>query len=204
MRETSGDEELVTFHFRKIPLWELDAREYFDEHEICMYALLPAMCGASREMHMRAIDQMIEYYQGDDDELRNQLLCFGIMMRRAEMLPAVEIQEVAEKMKYYDPLIAEDKYLQDLVEELAEKRVEKRAQEIAEKRAEEIAEARVVAKFQETLIHLIKAHFPLLARDVEHMVLPDKPDALELLIVQILSAPDERVARVILCLPPAE
>ena len=249
LRETSGDDELVTFHFQKIPLWELDARTYFDEHEVCMYALLPAMCGASQEMHMQAIDQMIKYYQGDDEELRNQLLCFGVMMLRAEMLSAVELGEVVKKMQNYDPFIAEDLYLQALVErladekakELVEKKVEELAEELAEKKAEKmVAEARAkantdatkareqanadatkarekanadaikaraetIATFQQTLMSIVRARFPLLAeRVVREVVLPDKADVLNLLIVQLSSAPDERAAQAMLGVPAAE
>lgn len=200
LQETSGGEELVTFHYRRIPLWELDARKYFDEHEVCMYALLPAMCGASQEMCVQAIEQMIQYYQGDDDELRNQLLCFGIMMRRAEMLPTVELNEVLKMMKEYDPLIAEDAYLQALVAELADK---KALELVAE--AEARIRAETVATFQHTLMNIIKVRFPLLAQHVEgEKALPDSPEALNLLIVQISSASDERVARAILGLPAVE
>ncbi|HEY0754078.1 MAG TPA: hypothetical protein VGD98_08970 [Ktedonobacteraceae bacterium] len=234
MREKSNDEELVTFHFQRIPLWELDAHEYFDEQDVCMYALLPAMRGATQEMHMQAIAQMIKYYQDNDDELRNQLLCFGVMMRRAEMLPTVQIKEVLEKMKEYDPLIAEDKYLQALIKEFGEKLGEKRAVEIATKMAAEVvaeakaeaaaririqaeaearakaeavaeAEASFVATYRETLISILKERFPALVETVvQDAVLPNKLGALQLLIGQVLAAADERAVRAIFCLPVAK
>jgi len=50
---------------------------------------------------------------------------------------------------------------------------------------------------------VIAARFPNLAK-AQELVLPDNVDALNLLIVQISSAPDERAARAILRLPIAE
>jgi len=121
-------------------------------------------------------------------------------------------------MKEYDPLIAEDAYLQALVSELADKkalelvaeaeaRVRARVEAWAETRAK--AEAKVKAEiatmFQHTLMNIIEARFPLLAQCVEQgRALPDGPDALNLLIVQISGAPDERGARAILGIPAAE
>jgi hypothetical protein len=178
-----------------------------------MYALLPAMRGASQEMHMQAIDQMIEYYRDDEDELRNQLLCFGTMMRRAEMLPTVELEEVLKKMQYYDPFIAGDAYLQALIARQVEEKTEEKVR-IAEEKAEEKAriaqeqiartEAGMIEALQNAVRSLLKVRFPLFAAQKgQEILLSDKIDVLQLLLVQISSAPDENVVRVILGMPPA-
>jgi len=97
------------------------------------------------------------------------------------------IQKANPAMKEYDPLIAEDAYLQALVAELADK---KALELVAE--AEARIRAETVATFQHTLMNIIKVRFPLLAQHVEgEKALPDSPEALNLLIVQISSASDE-------------
>lgn len=243
--ETSGDEELLRFHFRTLPLWKLDAQKYFDEQQVCMYSLLPAMSGASAEMHMQAIDKMIQYYQGNEDELRDQLLCFGIMLRRAKMLPAADLEQVEERMNMYDQLIEEDPHLQAIAARLADKKAveladkkiaetiakveaeviarveaearakaeaatrmrieaEIRARVEAEVRAKIEAEAKTVAVFQNTLRGVIKARFPEGAEDIiRRAVLPDKREALDLLIVQAAVAPDEKALCRVLGIPTA-
>ena len=46
-RETSGEEELLRFHYRVLPLWKLDAQQFVRDYVVPMYTLLPAMKGAS-------------------------------------------------------------------------------------------------------------------------------------------------------------
>nr|MDQ2715465.1 hypothetical protein [Chloroflexota bacterium] len=37
LRETSGQQEILVFHFQTLPLWKLDARQFLDQHAISMY-----------------------------------------------------------------------------------------------------------------------------------------------------------------------
>lgn len=194
-----------------------------------MYALLPAMSGASAEMHVQAIDKMIQYYQGNEDELRDQLLCFGIMLRRAKMLPAADLEQVEERLNVYDQLIEEDPHLQAIAARLADKKMaeamarveaearakaeaatrvrieaEIRARVEAEVRAKAEAEAETVAVFQNTLRGVIKARFPEGAEDIiRRAVLPGTREALDLLIVQVAVAPDEKALCRVLGIPTA-
>jgi hypothetical protein len=62
LRETIGGEELLTFHYRKIELWKLNARKYLARHEISMYPLLPAMGNADAELLLQAIDELVKRY----------------------------------------------------------------------------------------------------------------------------------------------
>ena len=55
-REESGEEALLTFQFRVLPLWKLDAQQFVQDHVVCMYTLLPARepmlqcsCGQSKK-----------------------------------------------------------------------------------------------------------------------------------------------------------
>src|SRR5581483_5188167 len=127
---------------------------------------------------------------------------------RANRLPAVELEQVERKIRMYDPLIEEDPYIRQLVARNVAKEVTKEvARKVAEAEARAKAEAEARAKAQhyiascrQTLMSVIAARFPNLAK-AQELVLPDNVDALNLLIVQISSAPDERAARAILRLP---
>jgi hypothetical protein len=74
LRETIGDEELLTFHYRKIELWKLDARKYRARREISMYPLLPAMGNADAGLLLKAIDELVERYNNYEAKLVRRLL----------------------------------------------------------------------------------------------------------------------------------
>ena len=160
-----------------------------------------------------AFEEMVKYYADDKSTLREQLICFLTVMNRANRLPAVELEQVERKIRMYDPLIEEDPYIRQLVarnvakevtKEVARKVAEAEARAKAEEEARARAEAQqYIASCRQTLMSVIAARFPNLAK-AQELVLPDKVDALNLLIVQISSAPDERAARAILRLPIAE
>ena len=217
--EMSGDVELLRFNFWTIPLWKLDARRFMENKDLSMYPFLPTMKNISSETLERAFEEMVQYYADDKSALREQLICFLTVMNRANRLPAVELEQVERKIRMYDPLIEEDPYIRRLVErrateeatkevarKVAEAEVEARARTEAEARARAEAEARhYAASCRQTLMSVIAARFPELAKEkAQELALPDKVDALNLLIVQISSAPDERVARAMLGLPVRE
>src|SRR5450759_2433259 len=57
LREVDEDGEILTFHFRVFPLWQLKAEQYVNEHAVVMYALLPTMEGANTTLLHNAIDE---------------------------------------------------------------------------------------------------------------------------------------------------
>src|SRR5258707_411237 len=57
-REKSGEEVLLAFHYRVLPLWRMDAQQFVRDHVVCMYTLLPAMKGANAPLLLQAIEQM--------------------------------------------------------------------------------------------------------------------------------------------------
>lgn len=85
-REQSGDEDIVIFRFRTLPLWKLRAEEYVKAHAIWMYALLPTMEGVTNAMLLQAIQEMIEYYQDNAEERHRQLVWMAVMLRRSELI----------------------------------------------------------------------------------------------------------------------
>ncbi len=130
MRVTDGaQEDIVTFRYRTIPLWKLDARAFVEQGAIPLYGLLPAMDGVTKEMLLLAIEQMIEYYKDNETRLRDELLCFSVLLRRAHRLPEHDMPAVLERIRMIDPLLREDPWVQSLV---AEGRVEGRVEGIEE------------------------------------------------------------------------
>ena len=82
--ETYGDEEILRFYYREMSLRALHAPTFMQTRSIPLYGLLPAMSGVNLEVLMHAIEDMVEYYQGNDDNLRDELLCFLALLNRAK------------------------------------------------------------------------------------------------------------------------
>jgi hypothetical protein len=146
--EKSGDEVLLTFHFRVIPLYLMEAHQYVQDHVLAMYTLLPTMKGADKELLLKAIDEMIVAYKGDDIRLSQHLRWMGILLRRSSTVTEEVKDHVQRRIDMFDRLWEEDPVMQKwknkAIEEGLEKgRVQGRAQGREEGREEgEIKRAR--------------------------------------------------------------
>jgi flagellar biosynthesis/type III secretory pathway protein FliH len=156
-----------------------------------MYSLLPTMKGAGARLLMRAIDEMAEYYRGNNLRLSSELLRFGLLLRRAERIPPDEKHQVEEKLSMWDNLIEQDPKIRQIRAE---------SERIGEERGiaqgvEQGIEQGVVA-MQSTAQNTLKERFPLLATtayaDIERI---KSLDALQHLIMEIIVARDEATAR---------
>ncbi len=171
-KEASGDEELLTFHYRVLALWTLDAREILKKRVIGMYTFLPAMNGANASLLIQAINEMKQRYKRP--QLVRHLTRFRIILHRTKILAEQEKQSVEEYMHMYqyDSLLDEDPEIQ-----------------------ERIARGKVEA-LQETVIMAVENKFPSLVELAqERVVLIGKLDALRQLVILILNAPDEDTVR---------
>lgn len=171
-RESSGEEDLLTFYYRVLPLWKLDAQQFIRDHVVCMYTLLPAMKGATAPLLIQAINEMEQRYKRP--QLVRHLTRFRIIMRRTKTLSSQDKQSVEDYMHQYqyDSLLDEDPEIQ-----------------------ERIARGKVEA-LQETVIAIVENKYPSLVELAqERIVLIGRLDALRQLVMLILNAPDESTAR---------
>jgi hypothetical protein len=74
------DEEILTFHFKVMTLCTENANYYMKHKLVSVYPLLPAMEYTGTAILLKAIDEMVEYYQGDETELSQQILWFKIFL----------------------------------------------------------------------------------------------------------------------------
>jgi hypothetical protein len=171
-RETSGGEDLLTFHYRVLPLWRLDAQQFVRDHVVSMYTFLPDMKGANASLLIQAINEMKQRYKRP--QLVRHLTRFRIILHRTKILAEQDKQSVEEYMHQYqyDSLLDEDPEIQ-----------------------ERIARGKVEA-LQETVIMAVENKFPSLVELAqERVVLIEKLDALRQLVMLILNAPNEDTAR---------
>ncbi len=183
LEEKSGRETILTFHFRTLCLWKLSAERYVRERIFCMYSLLPTMRGAGARLLINALDEMAEYYKGNDLRLSGELFRFGLLLRRAERILPDEKRQVEERLSMWDNLIEQDPKVRQMRAE-----------------SELIGEARGVAQgiaaMQSTVLDTLEERFPQLATaaraDVERIT---SLESLRHLIMEIVVARDEAAAR---------
>jgi hypothetical protein len=181
-REMSGQKEQLTFHYRVIALWKLEARVYVEKRAIAMYTFLPGMKGANVALLKEAIDGMKQRYT--QKQLARHLTRFRTILHRSTMLTETDKQIVEDYMQSYDSLLDSDPYFQ--------KRIAEKAAEQAAKQATE-GEVRAL---QRVALEAVEEQFPaLLDQARERVVQVKQPDLLRLLVKQIYKAPDEKTAR---------
>ena len=173
-REMSGQNELLTFHYRVIALWTLEAREYVEKRAIAMYTFLPGMKGANVALLKEAIDGMKQRYT--QKQLARHLTRFRTILHRSTMLTEADKQLVEDYMQSYDSLLDSDPYIQ---QKLAKKAIESE-----------------IGALQQVALEAIEEQFPALIDQARERVIQVKqPDLLRLLVKQIYKAPDEKTAR---------
>ncbi len=215
-REMSGSEELLSFKYRTLSLWTMDAREYVSEHALSMYVLLPAMRNADATLLLQAIEELIEYYRHSESKLARRLLWLSIFLRRAEILPPRDKQRVKERLNMFDELLEQDEFVRKQralgrEEGRAEGKVEGKAEGKAEGRVEGKAEGKAAGRAegeirasQRMLVSIVRGRFPSLVElaqhKAEHM---HQVAVIEEIAMLLASIPDEGMARRILSAPSA-
>ena len=223
-----SEEEVLTFRFRVIALWKLQAQHYLDKHVIGLYPLLPTMQGATYDLLLQALDEMRVHYAENSRLLTERLLWFGIFLKRTDMLTEKDKRKMEETIDQFDSLLAESSFVQKKMAEAraiaearaAEAEAQARAAEAeAQARAAEaeakikIAEAEVKATkeaeaklterevrgLREILVDVVEGRFPPLMELAQQKVTEVKePAVLRMLVKGMATAPDEATARWVL------
>ena len=202
LQETIGEQDLLVFYFQVLPLWKLKAERYLSEHAVALYALLPTMEGADAQLLHKAIDEMVEYYKGDDTKLAQEFRWMGIVLRRAKM-PRRDKHKIEERLTMWDDLFERDPKMRKMRKESEEKGLaEGKAQGLAEGKAQGLAEGKaqgLTEGLQTAVITAIELRFPPLTEIAQERIAQvKKPETLNVLLNQIRVVPDEATARMLL------
>lgn len=166
---------------------------YYMKHKlISVYPLLPAMNYTDTAILLKAIDEMVEYYQGDETELSQQLLWFKIFLARTDTIPEEEKKKVEERLDVFEQLLEESSYIQ-----------KQRAIGKAEGKVEGKAEGELLI-LRKVLVDIVAVKYPGLTELAqEYAIHQNDMDGLRTIIQLLVTAPDEAYARSILSISPA-
>lgn len=219
LRITSRQEELLTLHFKVLPLWQLDAEQYVRNHALSIYPLLPTMQGVTNDLLLQAMQEMVEYYKEDDALIARQFVWMSIMLRRAETIAPQQKQRIQERLRMFERLWDEDPEIQRIKAEaeakgeaigeaigeakgkaegeaIGEARGKAEGEAIGEARGKAISEARAIVVSQELVVLVVGSRFPTLTPLVREKVGNIRQiEQLSILARQIATAPDEATAR---------
>lgn len=193
--ETTHNKLILLFNYQILLLSQQNARVYIEQHAVPFYGLLPVMEGTSDELLLRAIDEMVQWYGENQTLLRDELLCFRVLLERAQRLPEAEILRVKRRIRMFDPLLEDDPWVKEKV-------AEGKAKGLAEGKAKGFTEGKLQS-MRTLIVKLVKNRFPKLSSVVEqHVQGIEQLDTLDTLIDQLMQATNEHEARAILHLPP--
>ncbi len=124
-----------------------------------------------------------ELYRDDEVTLAQQIIWMELLLERTDTVPEAEKRKIQEELKVYDPLWEENSKVRRI-------RAESKAEGLVE------GEARGETKgLQMALVTAIKVRFPELAELAQQKVVKiHDPSNLDLLLKQVITAPDERTA----------
>ena len=192
LREEIGEGEVVlTFHYLVCKLWECDARKFIKEHPIHLYPWLPAMENTDADFLVWAIDDMVEYYRGEEATLARKVLWFSFFFRRGTRLPLQERQKVEERLKMLEQLLEQDEWV------LKQKALsEQKGEQVGFAKGEQKGEQKTL---REMLIEIVQLRYPSLVTLAEQKVPSIRGiDVLRLAVKKMLATPDEATVRLLL------
>lgn len=182
--EMYEDELILHFHYREMSLRALDASTFMQSRPIPLYGLLPAMGGVNKNLLLEAIEDMVQYYEENTDLLRDELLCFLVLLNRAKPLSEEDMETVLRRIRMFDPLLEEDPWVQEYG-----------GRRKAEGKTEGITEGKVEG-IRQSVEMVVQTRFPdLLEVVMERVKLMHDPTVLQQILVAMSVAQDENRAR---------
>ena len=193
--ETSEDEELLTFHFRVLPLWILNAKKFIERRAFRMYPLLPTMENVDAPTLLQAVEELIEYYQNDNAPLARRLLWFSTLLRKSTTVSPEDKLRVQERLSMYDNLLEQDAFVRKQ-KELGREEGRELGRELGREEGKEEGE---VKASQKILVDLVTIRYPSLVELASQKAMTIRnAGALQEVIKIIVAIPDEETVRHIL------
>jgi hypothetical protein len=185
----------ITHHFRVVALWKREATELLAKGWVELYALLPAMKGATFALLSEAIKAMRAFYAHDESRLRTHLLWFDTFLNRTTTVTETDKERTYEAMNDVESLLDSGRFVQKRV---AKSRAEGLAEGLAEGKAEGLAEGEAKG-LQEALAITVELRFPTLLDLAQQKARHVKqPEVLRFVVRAIKAAPNEEAARALL------
>ena len=168
----SGKDEILTFRFKILPLFELDAENFVREHHTAMYPLLPTMQNVHAHLIDQAMQELAELYHDDTVTLAQQFVWLQLLLERTGTIPDLEKEQIKRRLTMFEQLFNESPMIQKMREQSK------------------------VEMLQHTLVDFVGVRFPDLTDFAQKQTkLLNNLDQLEALTHKLFAASDAIMAR---------
>jgi hypothetical protein len=187
----NSEYDILTFHFETVPLFLMNAEPYVQNHQTCMYPLLPAMCGFHADMAVQAVNELSERYGDDRATLTEQFIWMQLCLARTQTLELTEKIHIQERLSMFDQLWEENPTIQKMREEYLQKGIQKGIQKGRQEERQ-----RELQGLRHLLVSIVQPKYPDLVDLAQQQALHfENPEALHLLIQQVATAPNADIVR---------
>ncbi len=189
-REMSGDEALLTWEYRVIGLYNMEAEQFRRQQAFCMYSLLPAMKGVDAGMLIQTLQEMKQRYT--PEVMKHHLDRFWKMLQKSITISKEDKLQVEKELRMqFDWFIDTVPEVIERVQQ-AEKRGEARGEAKGETRGRVEGELQAL---RQMVLDVAQVRFPSLLLFAQTQVnVIAQPVQLRKLALDLIQAPDEVAA----------
>jgi len=117
----SGERTILTFEFDTLPLFEKQARSYVEQHQTCIYPLLPTMSDIDADLMESVVAELSERYSDDRKTFSEQVSWMSLLLERNQSVDDVVKQEIKERVNMFEQLWEESPTVQKMRAQYYEK-----------------------------------------------------------------------------------
>ncbi len=176
---STGKQEILKFDFRTLPLFAMEAQPYVEQHQVCMYPLVPTMQGIDADLMTQVLTELSEFYRHDRKTFSDQFAWMKLFLERNSILEPLEKDKIEERLAMFEQLWEESPTIQKMRTHYYEKGI--------------------TQGVQRTLVEFVQVRFPELTEFAQRQAqLCKKPEVLETITRELFTAPNSGTAQQLL------
>jgi len=192
---TSGEQEILTFDYKTLPLFDMQAQPYVEQHQICMYPLIPVMQGVHADLMTQVLTELSEFYCNDRKTFSDQFAWMKVFLERNTLIAAEDKSKIEERLFMFEQLWEESPTVQKMRSQYYE---QGREQGITKGITQGIEQG-ITKGIQRTLVDFVQIKFPELTEFAQRQArLCKNPEVLETIARELFTAPDSGTAQQLL------
>ncbi len=180
---STGKQEILKFDFRTLPLFAMEAQTYVEQHQVCMYPLVPTMQGIDADLMTQVLTELSEVYRHDQKTFSDQFAWMKLFLERNSILTPLEKEKIEERLILFEQLWEESPTIQKMRAQYYEKGITQG----------------ITQGVQRTLVEFVQVRFPELTEFAQRQAqLCKKPEVLETITRELFTAPNSGTAQQLL------
>ncbi len=180
LRILSQKQPILTFLFKTLPLFKLDAADIVRQRHACLYPLVPTMKNVHADLIDQVMQELVQLYHDDEATLSQQFVLIQLLLERSSTLTRVKKEQIKRRLTVFEQLFEESPMIQNMREQY---------------RMQGIEQGKVI-ELQELLVKFMRTKYPDLAEFARASASRfDKLQTLEQFALQVINAPNASTTR---------